>query len=166
MELEGIQIDLVECCITKGKRTTLFNPCGCWLGSCDIDLMFPGCGNLGSKTTHDILFLKYIDKSLIILNRNKITAIGIYTFLHHIADLTEVWTKCCKHCLFILVRCSAFLLFSHALCIAVRLSCDRGINRLWKFLLPSLGSLLTLDGISEFLNLSLHLVIGCSIFSG
>ena len=159
MEFVGIKNLLLKCRITKRQCLTFLNPCCRWLCGCDVNLMLPGSGNLCGNTTHDILLCKHINKSVVILFRHKITTICIHTFLKDIGYLSEVGTECCKHSLLILIRCTSRLYFSLWL-ILIRLSSNRGIYRLGKFLLPSLGSLLSFDGIGKFLDFSLHSAVG------
>ena len=94
MKLVGIKQNLCELCIRELKSTAFFNPCCSRLGRCDVDFVVAGSSNLVAELTHNILAIKYLNQAAVVLFRNKITAIGIDTFLKYIGHLTEIGTKC------------------------------------------------------------------------
>ena len=164
MKLVGIHKDLFKSGIAERQCPAFLNP-GCGrLGSCDVDLVFAGSGNAGAQFTHDVLFIQNINESVVVLFRNKVTAIGVYTFLQNIAHTLEAGTKCIQHSRFISIRCTTFL-FGHLL-IGYRLGHDRSIYGTVHLRLHSLHLFHTLNLRSVCLHLLFHLSVGLCILFG
>ena len=86
----GVKQNLREGRVTESKRSTLINPCRRRSCGCDIDFMLTAGRDPGSQLTDDILFLQTLNKTVIILNGDKITAVRVNALLQDSADLTEV----------------------------------------------------------------------------
>ena len=162
MKFVGIKQNLVKGSISPLKGTTFLNPCSCRFCCCDIDLVFTGSCDSVSQFSHDILFFQNINESAVIFLRHKITTIGIYTFLQNIGYLTEVRTKCSKHPVLVLIRCTSNLHILWLVC--HRLGYDRNIHRLTEFILHRIHLLHSFDFKAIILDLLFHFRIGSSIF--
>ena len=161
VELIGIQVDLVEGRIAKGQCATLFDPRGRRFGRSDINLVLTGSGDSGSKTTHDVLFSKNVDKSAVIFLRNKVTALLVDTFLQNVINLLEVGAKSLQHCVLILVGGTTGFLFLFS---RERFTRNGRVHRHRQHLVHFSFTSFTLDFVGESLDVSFHLFISSIVF--
>ena len=161
MELMRIHDLLSELRVGKLQCSTLFNPCRGRLGSCDVDLVLAGSGDVGCKAPHDVLFIQDIDEAVVPLLRNEVSAIGIHTLLQDVGNLMEVRAHGGQHILGILIRSTSLLL-------RLLTACGRHVgkrrrSRLTQLCLNGSLTIQTVDLLGEICDLLFHAVIGFSI---
>ncbi len=151
----GIQENLAELGITKGQCLALVNPSGGRFCPCDVDFAVTTGFDGGAQLAEDVLLGQTINKTAVILVRDKVATIGIHALLQNIVHTLKVGAKGGQHGFLILGRCSASLI----LCASVWLAVERARGGFAQLRIQCVLTLQAVNFLTQGNHIALHLVV-------